>query len=283
MVPPSPLCRQRRKTVCFASSSLSAQQIRTCPYRGPSPPASRYCWTVSSLGSVETSASPARPASSAAFGRAAAIAIGIGCSGERVEPRVVEGVVPAPMGLFPALPEEADHLDRLLEHLDSLVGRGPARAGDVLVQVLACTEAEREPAGQHRADGRRGLSHDRRMRSDQRAGDAGGELESLRRLRDPAEHAPDEWALALGVDPGVEVVGDHREGEAQLLRPRGGANEVERCVLLGREPIAELRHGALGTARLHSRNPQARMQTATPRRPPSLIGTGSRRARSVSS
>ena len=115
----------------------------------------------------------------------------------------------------------------------------------MLVQVLAGTEAEREPAGQHRADGRRGLSDDRRMRSDQRAGDAGGELESLRRLRDPAEHTPDERALALGVDPGVEVVGDHREGEAQLLRPRGVANEVERCVLLGREPIAELRHGAL--------------------------------------
>ena len=147
----------------------------------------------------------------------------------------------------------------------------------MLVQVLACTEAEREPAGQHRADGRRGLSHDRRMRSDQRAGDAGGELESLRRLRDPAEHAPDEWALALGVDPGVEAVGDHREGEAKFLCPRGGANEVERYVLLGREPIAELRHGALGTARLHRRNPWARIH-ATPRRPPAPIGTGSRRA-----
>ena len=176
--------------------------------------------------------------------------------GQRVERRVVDRVVLAAVGLLAAVPEEADHLDRLLEHLDPLVGRGPAGARDVLVQVLTCTEPEREPARQHRADGSGGLRDDRRMRPDQRARDAGRKLDPLGCLRDPAQHAPDERTLTLGLDPGMEVVGDHREGEAQLLRPRGVADEVERFVLLGGEPVAELRHGALGTARLDHRNPR---------------------------
>ena len=48
--------------------------------------------------------------------------------GERVELRVVDRVVLAAVRLLAALPEQADHLDRLLEHLDPLVGRGPAVA-----------------------------------------------------------------------------------------------------------------------------------------------------------
>jgi hypothetical protein len=71
---------------------------------------------------------------------------------------------------------------------------------------------------------------------------------------DPAEDAPDERALTLRVDPGMEVVGDHREAEAQLLRARRVPDEVEGQVLLRREPVAELGHAAVGTAEARRRN-----------------------------
>ena len=162
---------------------------------------------------------------------------------------MVDRVVLASVGVLAALPEKADHLDRLLEHRDPFVWRGPAGAGDVLVQVLARAEPEREAARQHRADGGRGLRDDRRMRANQRARDPRRDFDPLGCLRDPAQHAPDERALSLRVDPGMEVVGDHREREAELLRSGCVADEVERCMLLGRQPVAELGHAALATAR----------------------------------
>ena len=130
-----------------------------------------------------------------------------------------------------ALPELAHDLDRLLEHRDALVGRGPADAGDVLVQVLAGADAEEEAAGpHHRRARRRGLRDDRRVDADQRAGDARAEPEALGRLRDAADHAPDERALALRVVPRVEVVGDQAEREAGLLGElRVAHHVVRRC------------------------------------------------------
>ena len=48
------------------------------------------------------------------------------------------------MGDQPALPELADHLDGLLEHLESGFDRRPAMAQDVLVQSLSRTDPEDE-------------------------------------------------------------------------------------------------------------------------------------------
>ena len=52
IVPPRPECRQSSNTVCFACSSSSAKQSRTCPYRGPLPPAARYASTISASGAT---------------------------------------------------------------------------------------------------------------------------------------------------------------------------------------------------------------------------------------
>ena len=59
---------------------------------------------------------------------------------------MVDGVVLAAVRLLAALPEQADDLDRLLEHLEALVGQRPAVAEDVLVEVLAAADAEEEAA-----------------------------------------------------------------------------------------------------------------------------------------
>jgi hypothetical protein len=142
------------------------------------------------------------------------------------------------------MPQQADDLDRLLEHLDPLVGRGPARAGDVLVEVLARADAGEEAARHERLGGRRGLRDDRGVDPDQRARDPGAEAEALRRAGDPADHAPYERAVPLLRDPWVEVVGDQAEAEARLLGRRRVGDEVARPVLLRRERVAELHGGS---------------------------------------
>ena len=158
---------------------------------------------------------------------------------ERVDPRLLDGVVRPVVRLVAALPEQAQHLDRLLEHLQPLLRAGPHGAGDVLVQLLAGADAQEEAALQHHLRGCRGLGDDRRMDPDRRAGHARAEAQLLGGLRDPADHAPDERALALRVDPGVVVVGDQRKGEARLLGQPGVAHEVVRAVLLRGERVAE--------------------------------------------
>jgi hypothetical protein len=110
----------------------------------------------------------------------------------------------------------------------------------VLVQLLAGADPEEEAAFHHHLGGRGGLGDDGGVDADRRTRDAGAELQPLRRLRDAADHAPDERALALRVDPGVVVVGDQREREAGLLRRARIAHEVVRAVLLRGERVAEL-------------------------------------------
>ena len=70
--------------------------------------------------------------------------------GHVVDPRRLDGVVPAAVVHDVAGPQPADDLDGLLEHLEALVGTGPAVAEDVLVERLAAPDAECEaPAEQH--------------------------------------------------------------------------------------------------------------------------------------
>lgn len=62
--------------------------------------------------------------------------------GQRVEPGVFDREVFAAVTDQLALPEFADHFDRLLESLLALDDAGSAVADDVLVQVLAGPDAK---------------------------------------------------------------------------------------------------------------------------------------------
>src|SRR3712207_1909913 len=98
---------------------------------------------------------------------------------------------------------------------------GPVSSEYVLVEVLAAADAEPEAALHHRRRSGRRLGDDRRVDPDGWAGHAGPEAYPLRGGGDTPDHAPHERALALGVDPGVVVVGDPGGGEPRLLRPPG--------------------------------------------------------------
>src|SRR5215212_7272547 len=63
----------------------------------------------------------------------------------------------------PALPELAQHLDGLLQHLQAGVDPRPAVAEDVLVEVLAGADPEQEPALEHEGGGGRRLGQDGRV------------------------------------------------------------------------------------------------------------------------
>src|SRR5205085_746139 len=81
-------------------------------------------------------------------------------------------------------------------------------------------------------------------------------------LRDPADHAPDERALALRVDPGVEVVRDEREAEADLFRAARVLDELAGRMLLGGERVAVL-HGVSVPNRAGCKTPAVSAQTAS--------------------
>ena len=87
------------------------------------------------------------------------------------------------------------------------------------------------------------------------------------RRRSPPITAPDEGALPLAVDPGMEVVGDEREREARLLGPARVAHEIERTVLLARQRVPDVharRYPARpGHKRFSSRVTVRDLQTAT--------------------
>ena len=107
-------------------------------------PASLNSLTICSSGFVLIVPSPLAAASFAAFGALAATRIGGGDVGCVVQLQLLDGVVLAAEGLVLAGEELAHQVDRLLEHLEPLVGAGPAVAQDVLVQVLAGADAEEE-------------------------------------------------------------------------------------------------------------------------------------------
>ena len=162
--------------------------------------------------------------------------------GQAVNAGIFDRVVAAVVILHSALPEQPDHLDRLLEHLATHVGGGPSLAGDVLVEILSGPEAEEKSALEElRRCGRR-LGDDRRVDPDGGTGDGCPDPHSFRYLRDGPEHTPDKRAVALAVRPGVVVVGDHREGETCFLRPAGELDQVRGSVLLARKRAAKLDH-----------------------------------------
>jgi hypothetical protein len=72
------------------------------------------------------------------------------------------------------------------------------------------------------------------MDADQGTGDAGPELETIRRLCDCADNGPDKWRLTLTVDPGVVVVRDQSEVEAGFLRRARDLDQLCGWMLLAR-------------------------------------------------
>jgi hypothetical protein len=153
---------------------------------------------------------------------------------EVVDPGLLDGVVPAPVALAAALPQEPDHLDGLLQHLQPLIDRRPPIPQDVLVQVLPGPHAEHEPPlEQHRAGGR-GMGHHGGMDPDRRARHPGADPDPLGGLRQPTEDRPHERAVPLPVHPRVVVIGDHHEVEAGRLGAGPVSDQVPGAVLLAR-------------------------------------------------
>ncbi len=96
--------------------------------------------------------------------------------------------------------------------------------------------------GHHRRARGRGLRHDRRVDPDRRTGDSRTEPQAFGRVRDPADHRPDEGALTLPVDPGMEMVRDQRELEPRLLGSPRARDEGVRRVLLARQRVPNPNH-----------------------------------------
>src|SRR5436190_446765 len=62
----------------------------------------------------------------------------------RIESRVLHDVMAPAMTLQAAFPQQANDVDRLFQHLLPNGCRGPSAADDMLVQVLARAEPEKE-------------------------------------------------------------------------------------------------------------------------------------------
>jgi hypothetical protein len=138
-----------------------------------------------------------------------------------------------------ALPEVADDVDRLFEHHVADVCWWPAFANDVLIQVLAGAEAERESVVAHQPDGGRHLRHDRRVIADDWTGDHGHELHAAGLTRHGPKHAPGEGALALLFEPRMEVIRDDGEIEAGSLGLDAVADEFLWISLLAHQGVAK--------------------------------------------
>jgi hypothetical protein len=64
-------------------------------------------------------------------------------------------------------------------------------------------------------------------------------------LSNGADHRPYKWALALGIDPRVKVIGDHREAESALLCSLCLSDQVRWPVFFARQLVSNLEHANL--------------------------------------
>jgi hypothetical protein len=128
-----------------------------------------------------------------------------------------------------ARPQSTHHLDRFLQHLQTLVRGGPAIAQHVLVQVLAGADTQLELAVQHDRRGGGSLGDDRRVDAHGGTRDRGGHGQR-RGGGDGTDDAPHERAVALLVEPRVEVVGDPDRSDAGVGRQLRLLHEIERVV-----------------------------------------------------
>src|SRR4030095_3418592 len=88
---------------------------------------------------------------------------------QRVEPRVFDRVVPSVMTLVAAFPEQPDDAYGFLEPLLTHLGLRPRGTDDVFVEVLAWSDAEKEPSFHHRRRSGSGVGDNGRMHAHCRA------------------------------------------------------------------------------------------------------------------
>src|SRR5207237_7909378 len=126
-------------------------------------------------------------------------------------------------------------------HLQADVGGRPAVAKDLLVERLAAAHPEAEPALEEPLGGRGRLGEHGGVNPYGGTGHTRRHLETGLR-RDGADDGPHEGALALGLRPGVVVIGDQHRREPGLLGLARRAEQEAGPVLLAREEAAHSRH-----------------------------------------
>ncbi len=158
------------------------------------------------------------------------------------DPGVLHGVVAPSVADVVTGPERPDHLDRLLEHLETHVGFRPRVPEHVLVERLAGPHAQPEPPlAEQDGAGRGRLGDDRRVDSQRRAGH-GRRHRQVADLGERPDHRPHERRLALFAGPGMEVVADPQRVEAGLLGQPRLLEELLRRILLARQEVPQFRH-----------------------------------------
>src|SRR5438094_244119 len=158
-----------------------------------------------------------------------------------VDPSIFDGVVPSAVTDGLATPQQSDQADRLFEHLESDVWLRPVLAQDVLIQVFAGSQPQKESSRHHGGGARRRVGDDGGMRPHQWTGDARAKSEARRRFGNAANHAPDERALTLPVRPRMKVVGDERNREADLFGAPGLGHQFARSMLFAGERITDFK------------------------------------------
>jgi hypothetical protein len=142
----------------------------------------------------------------------------------------------------------SDEMDRLLQHhLAHLDGRPPF-ADDMLVEVLAGSEAEGEPTLGEDLQGRSLLRDHRGVVPHRRAGDVGHQLHRRGRVRDGAQHRPCVRRMALAGQPRREVIAGDLEVETGILRGDRVPHKLSWSALLGHQRVPESCHDPHGTS-----------------------------------
>jgi hypothetical protein len=147
--------------------------------------------------------------------------------GQIEDARILDRVVTTAMGDAVSLPQLPDDLNRLFEHFEPDICRGPAIAEHMLVERLPAAHAPGEPTLEETGSRSGGMRIDGRVDADGGAGDPDPYLEPLRSGGQCPEDRPDERAVPLLADPGVEMIRDRNEVEPRLL---GGDRDLDQLV-----------------------------------------------------
>jgi len=138
-----------------------------------------------------------------------------------------------------AVEQRRDDVDGLAEHLVPHVGRRPALADDVLVEVLSGAEPQGEAPVREQADRGRFLRDHGRVVAHDRTRDVCHQLHAFGHLRDRAQHAPGVRRVTLLLEPREVVVAHHLEVEARALGRAGVLHDLAWAGLLGHQRVAE--------------------------------------------
>ena len=150
-------------------------------------------------------------------------------------------------------PKLPHYVNCLLQHPATNFRRRPPLSQDVLVQVLTRSDAKKEAALEEGRSRRGRLGHDCRMNANSWTGNARTDSKLACASCDRPEHRPDKRALALRVNPRVEVIGDQSKWEPGLFGSTRVSDQIGRTVLFARKCVTDL-HQASVPAAQPSRN-----------------------------